>query len=114
VQEAIEESGFEVTEVVCGGAKGVDELCSHWAEFNEIPVKHFPAKWDDLDAPDALIKKGKYGKYNAKAGSARNEEMALHADQLIAVWDGQSYGTGDMILKAHKHGLRIYVKIVKE
>lgn len=59
-----------ITEVVCGEAKGVDTLGKEWAIKNNIPVKSFPANWD---------------KYGRSAGYRRNEEMAKHADRLIAV-----------------------------
>jgi hypothetical protein len=73
---------FWPTEVVCGGAKGIDEVGRGWAEYLKIPVKMFPADWD------------KYGK---SAGYRRNEEMANYADALLAIWDGESSGTYHMI-----------------
>ncbi len=71
-----------VTELVCGMAKGVDLAGKRWAEIRDIPVKEFPADWE------------KWGK---AAGSIRNHEMALYADELLAFWDGKSRGTVDMI-----------------
>jgi hypothetical protein len=97
VREAIAESGFEITEVVCGGASGVDLLGKDWAEKHKIPVKMFPADWD---------KNGK------AAGPIRNAEMANYAEALVAVWDEYSKGTKDMIDKAKAKGLKVYVKIV--
>ena len=83
-----------ITEVVSGCANGVDTLGELFAaEFN-IPVKKFPAEWDA------------FGK---AAGPRRNEQMARYADALIAVWDGQSRGTLDMIAKAKVRGLKVYV-----
>jgi hypothetical protein len=35
--------------------------------------------------------------------------MASMADALIAVWDGKSRGTKNMIETAEKMGLRVYV-----
>jgi hypothetical protein len=37
--------------------------------------------------------------------------MAKYADALIAVWDGKSRGTKNMIDEAKKLGLKVYVKI---
>lgn len=73
---------FEITEVVSGGATGVDTLGENWAKANNIPVKVFPAQWD------------LHGK---AAGFIRNEQMAKYADALIAIWDGKSRGTEHMI-----------------
>ena len=39
----------------------------------------------------------------------RNQVMADHADALIAVWDGASKGTADMIDRAKKRGLKVFV-----
>ncbi len=72
----------EITEVVCGGAKGADILGKKWADENEIPVKLMPANWS------------KHGK---AAGPIRNREMAEYADALLVFWDGESPGTKNMI-----------------
>ena len=71
----------EVTEVVCGGAKGADSLGKRWAEEHNIPVKLMPAKWSE-------------GK---SAGPARNKAMAEYGEALLVFWDGQSPGTKNMI-----------------
>lgn len=91
---AMEESGFSVTEVVSGTARGVDRLGEIWANANQIPVKRFPANWDE------------YGK---SAGYLRNAEMAKYSDALVALWDGKSKGTEHMINLARKEGLPIHV-----
>jgi len=97
VKDAIEDSGFNITEVVCGGAKGVDRLGRDWAFFNVIPVKEFPAKWKE------------YGK---SAGYIRNAEIIEYADAIVAIWDGKSKGTKHSIDLAIKNGLDYYVKEV--
>lgn len=94
VAKALDSSCFEITEVVCGMARGVDLLGLKWAETFNVPVKKFPANW------------AKFGK---RAGFLRNKEMAAYADALIAVWDGQSRGTKHMIEFARMKGLKIYV-----
>ena len=95
LKRVIKNSGFKITEVVCGGARGVDDLGRKWAENrNRIPVKMFPAKWDE------------FGK---SAGYRRNVEMANYSEALIALWDGVSRGTKHMIDIAIKHDLKVYV-----
>lgn len=98
LEKTIDESGFEITEVVCGGARGVDDLGRKWAgNGNRIPVKLFPANWD------------LFGK---SAGYKRNVEMAYYAEALIALWDGESRGTKHMIDIAKSKGLKVFVKII--
>lgn len=95
--KVINESGFTITEVVSGGARGIDKLGENWAIAHKVPFKIFYADWKNLDAPYAIIREGQYGKYNARAGFDRNEKMGDYADQLIAIWDGESPGTLSMI-----------------
>lgn len=83
-----------VEEVVCGGARGADELGQLWALERSIAVKYFPADWD------------RYGK---SAGYRRNEQMADYADALLAFWDGESRGTKHMIDIATKAELLVHV-----
>jgi len=91
---AIHRAGFSISQVVSGGARGVDRLGERWAKANGIPVKKFPADWK---------------KHGMGAGHVRNREMAHYADALIAIWDGASPGTKSMIDYAKRRGLRVYV-----
>jgi hypothetical protein len=94
VLSAIQESGFEITEVISGMASGVDELAVRYAKENNLPLQEFWAEWNS------------YGK---SAGPIRNRQMASSADALIAIWDGKSRGTKNMIDEATKKGLKIKV-----
>jgi hypothetical protein len=114
VCQAIEESGFEITEVVSGTANGADTLGENWAEANDVPVKPFPADWKNLKVKGAVIRQNKYGKYNAAAGHLRNERMAKYGEALIALWDGVSRGTASMITLARKYELKVYIFMVDE
>lgn len=94
---ATTDSEFEITEVVCGMARGVDMLGKTWGEKYGIPVKEFPADWDA----------------NGKAaGPIRNRQMADYADALILVWDGHSKGSANMLQEAKKRGLKIHQHII--
>lgn len=97
VFEAIEASPFhgKITEVVCGGASGVDTHGAYFARLRDIPIKYFIPDWD------------KYGK---GAGMIRNKQMAYYADALIAVWDGESRGTKHMIDVMKQLDKPVYVK----
>lgn len=89
--------GIVPTEVFSGKAPGVDTLGEQWAADHGIPVRPFPARWRV------------HGVYNPRAGHLRNTDMANHADALVAIWDGQSDGTRDMITKAERRKLLVYV-----
>jgi len=94
VEKAVKDSKFKITEVVCGGAGGVDQLGKHWAKEHTIPVKVMNANWAE---------------YGNGAGPIRNAKMAKYADALIAVWDGKSPGTKDMVAKAKAAKLKVFV-----
>lgn len=98
-------------------APGVDMLGWHWATQRGILVLEKPAAWNDLEAPRARIRTNRFGKrYNANAGCDRNGKMAHCAAEvngaLIAVWDGKSSGTGNMIEHARAYRLSTYVHLV--
>lgn len=110
IDMAVAESGFDVTEVVSGGAKGIDTLAVEWAVKNNIPVNVFEAAWDNLSYPDAIIKTTKWGqKYDARAGLRRNETMSVYGEALIAIWDGKSKGTKHMLAIARKRDLPTFI-----
>lgn len=96
LEEALKEIDWTPSVVLCGGASGADQLGKKWAENHDIPVESYPANWT------------RYGK---AAGHIRNSEMARKAEALIALWDGESPGTKDMIQKARTHGLKIHIKL---
>ncbi len=89
VRLGIRESGFQVTEIVSGAARGIDQAAIDVAAIDGISLSIWPADWD------------KFGK---AAGNLRNGEMADYGDGLIAVWDGESRGTGNMIAHMSARG----------
>lgn len=99
VVDAVKESGFNITEVVCGAANGVDSLGERYAKENNIKLSYFYADWKGL---------------GRAAGPKRNEQMGNYGEALIAVWDGESKGTKHMINYAKKKKLLVYVKNINE
>ena len=113
ITNTINKYDIQITEIVSGCAAGVDTLGEQWALENGIKVEPFEAEWDDITVPNALIITNKWDKeYNARAGFQRNEKMAEYGDVLIAIWDGKSNGTKDMIERAKEHGLFVLEYIV--
>ena len=87
VIEAVDWSGTgrNITEVVCGMARGADSHGKEWAQRNNISVKEFPA------------------------GFIRNKEMAEYADAAIVCWDGKSRGSVNMIEEMKRLGKPVFV-----
>ncbi len=78
-----------VTEIVSGGAKGVDMCARKFAVENGIKLKEFP--------PD-------YKKYGKGALLRRNLQIIEYADIIIIFWDGKSRGTNYVIDNAKRLG----------
>ena len=83
-----------VSEIVSGGAKGVDSCAREYAEKNKIPLKEF--------LPD-------YKRYGRGAPLKRNMEIIEYADKVIAFWDGRSKGTKFVIDNCKKSGKAIEI-----
>lgn len=95
---------IDVTEIIAGGARGVDFFAKRYARENNITFTEMLADWDNL------------GK---RAGSVRNTDMALYLMEcrdaggfevsVLALRYDHSSGTTDMIKKATKFKLEVYV-----
>lgn len=94
VSRAIEQSGIRPTQIISGGARGVDRLAGEYAAAQGIEFIEYLADW------------GKYGK---RAGFIRNYAMVDAADAVIAVWDGASSGTKHSIELARSSGKPVFV-----
>lgn len=94
VLKAVSDSGFKITEVISGGAKGVDTLAKRFAHGYGLPFTVYPADWKQ---------------YRKAAGPIRNRRMADAAEALIAVWDGRSPGTADMIKQMKRLKKQVFV-----
>lgn len=105
IKDAVQKSGFIITEVVSGCAKGVDTLGERWATENKIKIQQFPVEW----------RSG--GIYRADSGHKRNIEMANYIAPdggLIAVWDGKSGGTRQMIQYSKQKGLKVHIHYIRK
>ena len=84
----------EITEIVSGGAPGIDSLA----------IKCF------VNGPYKLtVMEAGWNTYGKAAGMIRNTAMAKYADALLVVWDGSSRGTKHMINIAKEHNLKLKV-----
>ncbi len=79
-----------VTEIVSGGALGVDRIAREYAQKNGIKLLEI--------IPD-------YNKYGGKvAPLKRNDKIVEYADYVIAIWDGKSRGTAYVLHKCEESG----------
>lgn len=84
------------TEIVSGGAVGIDTLAELYAANKHLPIKIFK--------PD-------YDTYGKKAPILRNDEIVAYAQYVLAFWDGKSRGTAYTVATCVREG--VPVKIIK-
>ena len=70
-----------VTEVVSGGATGIDTSGENFAREFKLPITRFLPDWDT---------------HGRAAGPLRNKKMAQYGDVLLLIWDGSSKGSKSM------------------
>lgn len=87
----------EITEVICGTARGGDESGESWAEWFGIPVRRMPADWN---------RQGKI------AGHLRNGAMADIADAGVGFWRDMSGGTANMVAQMVARSKQVRVKVI--
>lgn len=78
-----------VTEIISGGAKGVDTLAADYAKAHGIKLREI--------YPD-------YARFGRGAPIKRNYEIVDASDRVLVFWDGQSRGTLSVIKYAEKTG----------
>ncbi|MBE6607559.1 MAG: DUF2493 domain-containing protein [Ruminococcaceae bacterium] len=83
-----------VTEIVSGGARGIDSQAAEYAKEKNIPLTEF--------LPD-------YARYGRGAPIVRNKQIAEYADLVLAFWDGKSKGTLSVIKYCEKTGKKCTV-----
>jgi len=72
------------TEIVSGGAGGIDSLAERYAKEHGLLVRVFYPE---------------YERYGKSAAFIRNTHVVEYAHLIIAFWDGKSHGTADTIIK---------------
>lgn len=87
----------DVTEIVSGGARGIDTCANEYAKANGIKLMEF--------LPE-------YEKYGRSAPLKRNLQIIDYADLVLAFWDGKSRGTKYVIenCKVRNKKVRVFVK----
>lgn len=85
----------ETTEIISGGAKGIDTCAREYAVSHGIKLTEF--------LPE-------YEKYGKNAPLKRNITIIEAADVVLAFWDGKSRGTKFVIEKCREVGKTVRVE----
>ena len=87
----------EVSEIVSGGARGVDSKARDYAvEHNKKLTEFLP----------------EYNKYKRGAPLKRNIQICEYADRVLAFWDGKSRGTKFVIDYCKNNNIPIEIIVV--
>ena len=86
------------TEIVSGGAKGIDTCAREYAISHGIKLTEF--------LPE-------YSRYGRGAPLKRNLKIIEYADVVIAFWDRQSKGTKNVIENCKKMNVKVDVHIIE-
>ncbi len=87
-----------VTEIVSGGARGIDTCAREYANTHGINLTEFLPK---------------YEKYGRIAPLKRNLQIIDYADEVLAFWDGKSKGTKYVIDNCKKRNKKIRIFLSK-
>lgn len=86
----------KTTQIISGGAKGVDQCAKEYAISNNIPLKEILPV---------------YKRYGCAAPLKRNIQIVDESDVVLAFWDNRSHGTKfviDYCTKTHKE-VKVFV-----
>jgi len=89
----------ETTEIVSGGARGVDTSARFYAHKRGLKLTEF--------LPD-------YDQYGKIAPLMRNLEIIDYADEVYAFWDGVSRGTKYVIENCRRKKKKVHVFMLKK
>jgi uncharacterized phage-like protein YoqJ len=88
----------DVTEIISGGAKGIDTCAREYAENKKIKFTEF--------LPN-------YKMYGKNAPLKRNLQIIEYADEIIAFWDEKSKGTKYVIDNCKKIDKKVTIYKIK-
>jgi len=96
------------TVVISGCASGADSIAIMWAEHHGVAVEKYPAQWHDISHPDALVTMRRDGsKYDARAGTRRNQRMIEEGNPDVVLAFPGGTGTADMTQRAQRAGIKV-------
>ena len=87
----------EVTEIISGGARGVDTSAREYAMEHGLKLTEYLPEYD---------------KYGRGAPLKRNITIIENADLVLAFWDGSSKGTKYVIENCKKRNIPVQVYLI--
>ena len=87
-----------ITEIVSGGAVGIDTRAAEYAKRHGLTLTEFLPQ---------------YERYGRAAPIVRNKEIVDYADKVIVFWNGASKGTLSVIKYSEKVGKHVEVVLIK-
>lgn len=88
-----------MTEIITGGARGIDTCAIEYAQAHQIKLVTF--------LPD-------YRRYGRGAPLKRNIEIIEYSDCVRAFWDGKSHGTRFVIDECRRRSIPICLYVCKD
>ena len=89
----------DCTEIVSGGACGIDQSAAEYAVTHAIKLTEFLPQ---------------YSIYGRAAPIVRNKQIVDYADYVLAFWDGKSAGTLSVIRYCEKSGKQCKIILIKQ
>ncbi len=88
-----------ITEIVSGGARGIDSCAKEYAIKSNLKLTEFLPQYD---------------KYGRQAPLLRNLDIIDYADEVIAFWDGRSHGTKFVIDNCKDKNKKVKIYVAKK
>ena len=113
IEKAIAEFGQSISTILSTSEKGVNSLGEKYAKEKGINLIKYPANWNDINHPDAVVKerenpwKKKIEKYNSKAGFIRDKKLIDDSDAIISI-DIDYSANSSMLKLAREKNIKIY------
>lgn len=115
IAELIAMINIQPTEVISGGARGIDRCAEvfveQWNQMYKTPQaisSNYVSKEIKL-----TIMEADWQEHGKAAGPIRNEQMAQAGDALLLIWDGESKGSSNMKQNMVKLNKPVYEFILK-
>ena len=116
IYEIIDKFQINPSEIVSGGARGIDRCGENFLHFWNQNFKDPSAMVSSYKSQQKSLKvfEADWETHGKAAGPIRNKEMAEYGDALLLIWDGESRGSANMKEQMQKLNKPIYEVVVKK